>query len=111
LAGIEDDQTVVLVGEIEQITFGFLLARVEPTLTQGKGEMIGAIRLIYVEPEAREVAVGEAMRDRALEMFRERGISRFDAHVLPGHRLAKNFFEAGGFSARSIIMHHDDNRR
>jgi hypothetical protein len=50
------------------------------------------------------------MRERALSILRERGITKFDAHVLPGHRLAKNFFEAGGFSARSIIMHHDDER-
>jgi hypothetical protein len=28
--------------------------------------------------------------------------------VLPGHRLAKNFFEQGGFAARSIVMHHAD---
>jgi hypothetical protein len=45
-----------------------------------------------------------------MDLLRKRGISRFDAHVLPGHRLAKNFFEAGGFSARSITMHHDDAR-
>jgi hypothetical protein len=43
-------------------------------------------------------------------LLRQRGISLFDAYVLPGHRLVKNFFEAGGFSARSIIMHHDDAR-
>jgi ribosomal protein S18 acetylase RimI-like enzyme len=71
---------------------------------------VGAIRLIYVDQEAREVALGEEMRDMALQAMRERGISKFDAHVLPGHRLAKNFFEAGGFAARSIIMHHDDER-
>ncbi|MGA8040007.1 MAG: hypothetical protein WCA93_07860, partial [Acidimicrobiia bacterium] len=59
---------------------------------------------------AREVAIGETMRDLAMEWLRQRGIRKFDAHVLPGHRLAKNFFEAGGFSARSIIMHHDDDR-
>jgi hypothetical protein len=56
------------------------------------------------------VALGETMRDAVLEELRSRGITKFDAHVLPGHRLAKNFFEAGGFSARSIVMHHDDNR-
>jgi hypothetical protein len=50
------------------------------------------------------------MREEALSILRGRGITKFDAHVLPGHRLAKNFFEAGGFSARSIIMHHDDER-
>jgi hypothetical protein len=63
---------------------------------------------VFVEQEAREVALGETMRDYVMDLLRERGITKFDAHVLPGHRLAKNFFEAGGFSARSIIMHHDD---
>lgn len=109
-AAIDDPGTVFLIGEIEGVPFGFLLARPEPMLDQAKGEMIGVIRLIYVDPEAREVAVGEEMRDMVMEIFRSQGITKFDAHVLPGHRLAKNFFEAGGFSARSIVMHHDDER-
>jgi ribosomal protein S18 acetylase RimI-like enzyme len=69
---------------------------------------VGSIRLVFSHPDAREVGLAEAMREAAMEEFRRRDITRFDAHVLPGHRLAKNFFEAGGFSARSIIMHHDD---
>lgn len=107
---LEEPDTVVVIGEIEGYPFGFLLARVERLLAQADGELVGAIRLIYVDQEAREVAVGEAMRESVLEALRARGITKFDAHVLPGHRLAKNFFEAGGFSARSIIMHHDDER-
>lgn len=107
---LSDPDTVVLIGEIDGYPFGFLLARVERLLAQSDGGRVGAIRLIFVDHDAREVAVGEAMRDMALQMLRERGIARFDAHVLPGHRLVKNFFESGGFSARSIIMHHDDNR-
>ena len=108
---LENEDTVVLIGEIEGYPFGFLLATVDRLLVQADGARVGAIRLIYVDPEAREVAVGEAMREMALEILRDRGITKFDAHVLPGHRLAKNFFEAGGFSARSIIMHHDDDRK
>ncbi len=108
---LSDPDTVVLIGEIDGYPFGFLLARVERLLAQSDGGRVGAIRLIFVDHDAREVAVGETMRDMALEMLRERGITRFDAHVLPGHRLVKNFFESGGFSARSIIMHHDDNRK
>lgn len=107
---IEDSDAVVLVGEIDFNPFGFLVARVEQMLPQAGGQEIGSIRLIYTEREAREVAVGEVMRDEVMDMLRARGISKFDAHVLPGHRLAKNFFEAGGFSARSIVMHHDDER-
>lgn len=107
---LTEPDTVVIIGEIEGHPFGFLMARVERLLAQADGEQVGAIRLIYVDRDAREVAVGEEMREMALDILREQGITKFDAHVLPGHRLAKNFFEAGGFSARSIIMHHDDRR-
>lgn len=107
---LDDPDTVLLVGEVEGYPFGFLMARVERLLAQADGELVGAIRLIYVDDEAREVAVGEEMREMALDIMRRRGITKFDAHVLPGHRLAKNFFESGGFAARSIIMHHDDNK-
>jgi ribosomal protein S18 acetylase RimI-like enzyme len=109
-AALADDDSLVILGSVAGYPFGFLLARVESVLPQAGGERIGSIRMVFVELEAREVSVGEAMRDLAMDMLRERGISKFDAHVLPGHRLAKNFFEAGGFSARSIVMHHDDNR-
>lgn len=110
-AAINEPDTFVWVGCIDDYPFGFLVARVEGLLDQADGEEIGAIRLIFVSPDAREVAVGEEMREAALSVLRGRGITKFDAHVLPGHRLAKNFFEAGGFSARSIIMHHDDQRQ
>jgi ribosomal protein S18 acetylase RimI-like enzyme len=110
LAELDDPDTLILIGEIDGYPFGFLLARVEETLTQGGGQQVGAIRAIFVDHEAREVAVGEAMRDMVMDELRKRGITKFDAHVLPGHRLAKNFFESGGFSARSIIMFHDDHR-
>lgn len=105
-----DPDAVTLIGTVDGYPFGFLVARVEPLLAQADGERIGAIRLIFVDHGAREVAVGEAMREMAMSLLRERGITKFDAHVLPGHRLAKNFFEAGGFAARSIVMHHDDAR-
>ena len=109
-SALEDPDVVIMIGTIDDTPLGFLLARVEPLLEQAAGEKVGAIRLIFVDHEAREVAVGEEMRDAVMEMLRQRGITKFDAHVLPGHRLAKNFFEAGGFSARAIGMHNDDNR-
>jgi GNAT superfamily N-acetyltransferase len=98
----------VYLGEIDGTPVGFLLTRLTDLLPQAGGEQVGSIRLVFVEPEAREVGVGEAMLDVALGDLRRLGIHRFDAHVLPGHRLAKNFFEAGGFAARSIVMHHAD---
>jgi len=103
-----NESTIVYLGMIDDLPFGFLVARIEGLLPQAKGEQIGSIRLVFVEFDAREVGVGEAMRDRAMSDLRQQGITKFDAHVLPGHRLVKNFFEAGGFAARSIIMHHAD---
>jgi ribosomal protein S18 acetylase RimI-like enzyme len=105
---VNDPQAVLAIGAIDAVAFGFLLARIEDLLPQAGGEQVGAIRLVFVDRQAREVGVGEAMLDLALSQLRERGLRRFDAHVLPGHRLVKNFFEAGGFAARSITMHHAD---
>lgn len=103
---IGDPERRLLVGSIDEVPLGFLLAGTTGLLPQAGGERIGQIQLIFTEFEARGVGVGEAMITAALEYFRGLGLSRFDAKVSPGHRLAKNFFEAAGFSARSIVMHH-----
>ena len=73
----------MLIGSIEEYPLGFLLATVESMLEQADGELIGVIRFIYVDHDAREVGVAEVMRDQVLAELRLRGISRFDAHVLP----------------------------
>jgi GNAT superfamily N-acetyltransferase len=96
---------IALLASIDRVDLGFLIAEITALLD---GEEIGAIRLVFVEEEARGVGVGEALRDEALSQMRARGLTLFDAYVLPGHRLAKNFFEQGGFAARSIVMHHAD---
>lgn len=105
---IADRSTLVFLGLIDGYPFGFLLATDDALLPQADGARLGSIRLVFTSHEAREVGVAEAMRDAALAELRARGLTKFDAHVVPGHRLSKNFFEAGGFAARSIIMHHDD---
>lgn len=105
---LEDPNTAIYLGVIDDVTLGFILARSEPLLPPATGERIGSIRLVFTEPAAREVGVGEAMLDAILAHLRGRDHRLFDAHVLPGHRLVKNFFESGGFSARSIVMHHRD---
>ncbi len=107
-SAMEKTTVLVVIGTIESQSLGFLFGQVGELLPQAKGERLGTIQLVFVSREAREVGVGEAMLDLALVDMRARGVRRFDAWVLPGHRLAKNFFEAGGFAARSIIMHHAD---
>ena len=104
LAMTDDPATVAVIGEIDDVALGFCVARVESMHPQAEGRQIGSIRLIFVDQPAREVGVGEAMLAAVLTELRSRGVATFDAHVLPGHRLVKNFFEAGGFKARSIVM-------
>lgn len=101
------DWTIVL-GLLDDTPMGFLAWRDEPMLPQAGGDRVASVRYIYTEPEARGVGVGEAMISAFLEAARLRGIRNFDAHVSPGHREAKNFFESNGFKARSIVMHRDE---
>lgn len=108
LACLRDVDTRIYLGEIDGYPLGFTLGRSRPLLVHEAGVRVAAVRMVFVEKEARGVGVGEVMRDTLVEEFRSTGHQLFDAHVLPGHRLAKNFFEAGGFAARSIIMHHSD---
>lgn len=110
-AWVESPTALAIVGGIDGVPLGMLLAREESMRTQARGERLGVIRFVFTEAPAREVGIGEAMLGLAIDELHARGIVRFDAHVLPGHRLVKNFFESGGFSARSIVMHHDPERR
>jgi ribosomal protein S18 acetylase RimI-like enzyme len=105
---ISQDESFVLVGEIDGVTVGFLWATIEPMLNRAGGSRLGRIRLIYTEPEARGVGVGHLMLETARAELRSVDIHHFDAPVGPGQRAAKNFFEAHGFAARSIIMHSAD---
>ena len=98
----------VYLGEVDGYPLGFIYGRTETLLAHEGNTRIASIRLVFVEEDARGVGLGEIMRDTLMDDFRDVGHHLFDAHVLPGHRLAKNFFEAGGFSARSIVMHHND---
>lgn len=105
---VADPDSIVLVGEIDEYPFGLLWARSEPMLDRAGGERVGVVRLIFTDEAARGVGVAEAMVTDALARLRASGHRRFDARVSPGHRAAKNFFEANGFAARLIIMHHED---
>lgn len=107
---MEDDDSVLLMGELDDVSLGFLWARIEPLLSQAEGRRVGVVRLVFTEAEARGVGIGSTMLAAAMAELSARGIDLFDARVSPGHRNAKNFFEAHGFSARLIVMHHDPAR-
>jgi len=100
LLGYPED--CVLVGSFETSVVGYLIARAH---TLADGSRLATITELYVEPGARQVAVGEALANGALAWAEEHGCVGVDATALPGDRAAKNFFETNGFVARSLTMH------
>jgi len=105
---LDDDDTLVVLGTIDDTAVGIGIVEVETLRT---GERLGRISELFVEPGARSVGVGEAMASMLLEHCAAQACIGIDTFALPGHRAAKNFFEEQGFTARSLVMHrslHDE---
>ena len=71
------------------------------------GTAVAVVEALYVEPEAREVGVGEVLLGRVVDWSIAEGCSGVDAPALPGMRATKNFFERAGFVARLLVMHRE----
>lgn len=70
--------------------------------------------LLYVEPAARGVGVGEALMSEIAAWAGKLGLKGIDVHVVPGNRDTKSFLEGMGFKARLLVLHKDlraDNER
>jgi GNAT superfamily N-acetyltransferase len=70
----------------------------------GKGACRGVLDLVYVEPEAREMGVGESLLRAVIEWCTEHGCEALDAPTLPGDRKTKSLLERHAFRARKIVM-------
>jgi GNAT superfamily N-acetyltransferase len=90
-----------LVGTLDGWVAGAALCRVDP----GPGDRRGVLDLCFVEPDAREVGLGQLLLDGAVEWFRGQRCSGVDGSALPGDRGAKQFYESAGFKARLLVMH------
>ena len=89
--------TRVWVGTIDDAVVGVTVAQAEPGTT-------GRLPLMFVEPGARGVGVGEAMLDEASVWLAEQGCLSIDISVLPGDRDTKQFLEGSGMVARLLVM-------
>lgn len=97
---LSDPQAIVLVGTIDGAVIGY--AVVSYRLTEMANA--GRIEAIFVEPDAREVGVGEELLNAAIEWCQSHRCSAMDAVALPGDRHTKNFFETFGMVARAIVV-------
>lgn len=105
---LDEEDSLLVIGGLDAVPLGFAWARLTELLPQAQGDLVAVVRLIHTDAAARGVGIGEALMDVIFAHYRPLGITKFDALVSPGHRNAKNFFEANGFKARLITMHHDD---
>lgn len=104
-AAVAASDVLVLVGTIDEVAVGYAVCETQTALPQAGETRSGHIRDLFVEAEAREVSVGEALLSGCIEWLRDKGCRGADMRVLPGHRSAKNFCEEHGFVARSLVMH------
>ncbi len=74
--------------------------------TLDDGRRLGVIDELFVAEPARTVGLGEIVLRSLVAWAAATGCLGIDATALPGDRLAKNFFEAAGFTARRLVMHH-----
>jgi GNAT superfamily N-acetyltransferase len=101
-AWLADPAVRVLVGGIDDVVLGFAVTR---AVGLRDGTRLGVVDELYVEPDAREVGVGEALLDAVIEWCRSEDCRGIDATALPGMRATKNFFEGSSFVTRRLIMH------
>lgn len=97
-----DPDRLVVLGLLDDAGVGFASAFCD----RARREPVATIEVIYVQPEARQVGVAEAMVGNVMRWAEERGCVGVDAPALPGSRTAKAFFEDNGFTARLLVMHH-----
>ena len=93
----------VWAGTIDDSVVGYAVATLEEARS---GVRLARVEALFVEEGARKVGVGAALMAVILEWATARGCTGVDAWALPGDRHTKNFFEASGFSARLLTMHH-----
>jgi len=101
-ASIDDPNRLVVLGTIDDVPVGYASVGLS---TVEDGVRLAVVESLFVEPEARDVGVGEAIMDFVLHWSAAQGVSGIDAVALPGDRATKNFFERFGLTARAIVVH------
>jgi GNAT superfamily N-acetyltransferase len=90
-------------GTLDGHVLAYALAHVE---TLDDGRRLAVIDELFVAEPARTVGLGEIVLRSLVNWAATERCLGIDATALPGDRLAKNFFEAAGFTARRLVMHH-----
>lgn len=65
---------------------------------------VADVRQVYVHPEARELGLGDALLEAAMQAGRAAGCTVLEGTALPGDRDTKNLYERAGVVARKIVV-------
>ena len=93
---LTDGAMFVLVGCIDSVVMGYLIAR--------KFDQLATIEQVFVTHDARNLGVGDALVSATLSWAREQNLTALDALALPGDRETKNLYERSGLVARLITV-------
>ena len=63
-----------------------------------------SITHVFVDPDAREVGLGDAMVVRLLHTLQTQGARHVGSQAQPGNRALKNLFERHGLVAQTILV-------
>lgn len=103
-SGLHASDRVVVAGCIDDVVVGIATARLHRP-PSAPHRPVGVVEMLFVEPDARGVGVGEAMMDVLIRWGEGVGCHGLDAPALPGARDAKAFFETMGLVTRALVMH------
>ncbi len=85
----------VLVGTIDDVVVAYLELAIGTT---------AIVEQVYVDPEARELGLGDDMLAMAIAAARQRGCVALEGTALPGDRLTKNLYERAAITTRKLTV-------
>ena len=96
---VRDHSARVFVGTLDDAVVAYMVLVLQPARNRG------TVTHVYVEPEARELGLGDTMVEHAISTVRDAGLGGIESVALPGDRETKNLFERAGLTARLIIVY------
>lgn len=96
---VRDDNARVFVGTLDDAIVAYMVLILQAARNRG------TVTHVYVEPEARELGLGDTMVEHAISTVRDAGLGGIESVALPGDRETKNLFERAGLTARLIIVY------
>ena len=95
---IGDSQKAIVIGENDNCPLGYMLIE----LVSIDDKFATNIHEVFVDANAREVGIGEAIMDFTIDWSRTNGAAHIMGRAFPGNRATKNYFERFRITARLI---------